>query len=1516
MRSRETDLTPAQRDELKAFASMPDDQIDTTDIPEIRDWSGAVRGLLHMSASDRREALRRLKSRRIEDARFDESGSGEWARYDWAPPTGYIGAYIAQETRKTLDAYRSQPIWVTEHANHEEDTARGGYARRQLFELVQNGADALSGSGGGRIWIGLTGNYLYCADEGQPIDQDGVRALMSAYLSPKRGTDEIGRFGMGFKSVLGVTDTPEFFSRSGSFRFDRTKAAEMVRPIVPDAERYPTLRLPEAIDPESEIEADPILGELMGWASNIVRLPLRVEAFKSLDGQMEDFPGEFLLFVEHVTELTLQNDIRGTSRTFKLSLEDNAYFLSDGEKNTRWIVVRDIHELSSEALSDSRSLDDTGQVPISWAAPLDNLGEPGRFWAFFPTVTTSLLAGILNAPWKTNEDRQNLLEGIYNRELVDAAASMVARTLPSLSTEDDPGLHLDALPRRREAGDNEHSIRLRSSLYSILEERDVVPDQEGVLRRILAISYAPENLTGSGALQRWADCESRPANWLHHSALTPTRQARLGLTTSSYNQPDWKWPHLRRAPISKWLEALTTNTDTEQASIQASMDAIQIAVELRDSLGESNDLGAIVFTSSKSWVKPDPDVVFLGGGDPSIGLSVVHPRLQEDPTTLGTLRRLGITPPSPETVFRSIVAGWSPDRSDAGHYDHVTRAEYQGWMDRYWDLIRENVPEDTLHKFPRPPKGSWWSLLDFAVEFLKDGQAEPPAYENWFDTYWTMFWGLSRDIDPHEAVDIIRGSDRDWRDLLRVQTVGGQWRLLVDSLLPGPVVPADGSRDGGIAIDIDSYRECIPLLQRLGAVDSPESGRELYGSRYKRFRYRCRQEFLRQEGLPRNPREGMLNFTSKLTSGPLDVMESLSDEGRVEYTWRLLDLPDTYLPWTMRHDTQDIYPAMNFPSPALDALRQYGRISVDGEIRELSEALGDSSSSSAVLEKLLSHPKSAQISNAFGIPDVDDVSDDDYEYWLPIDVVKSARGKVSSYETDELRLLAAVGEPELRKGLPDSLVDILEVENDGHLNGLQIARAAIATFHTGALREFRDALNYLDPPRRWAGSPGAIAFVKSLGFDDAWAMEPSARRDPYIDVEGPVQLPSLHPYQRRIVTRVRELIRSNGSDSERRGMISLPTGSGKTRVAVQSIVEAIKEDEFSDGILWVADRDELCEQAVESWQQVWRSEGVQGSRLRISRMWGGQPTPLPTADMHVIVATIQTLSARIARQPERYEFLADFKLLVFDEAHRSVAPTFTSVMQELGLTRWRRAQEPILLGLTATPYRGRDERETERLANRYGSNRLDEGAFSSPDPEEVIKELQDMRVLARAEHETIQGGRFHLSGNELRLSENVPWLPQSVEARIAGDVERTQRIVETYRSRVSSDWPTLMFATSVEHSKTIAALLTSKGVSARAVSAETDTSVRRRIVDEFRSGQIKVLVNYGIFREGFDAPKTRAIIVARPVYSPNLYFQMIGRGLRGVKNGGNDRCLILNVSDNIDNFQRKLAFSELDWLWD
>ena len=51
------------------------------------------------------------------------------------------------------------------------------------------------------------------------------------------------------------------------------------------------------------------------------------------------------------------------------------------------------------------------------------------------------------------------------------------------------------------------------------------------------------------------------------------------------------------------------------------------------------------------------------------------------------------------------------------------------------------------------------------------------------------------------------------------------------------------------------------------------------------------------------------------------------------------------------------------------------------------------------------------------------------------------------------------------------------------------------------------------------------------------------------------------------------------------------------------------------------------------------------------------------------------------------------------------------------------------------------------------------------------------------------------------------------------------------------------------------------------------------------------------------------------VVSPLLYQQMIGRGLRGPLNGGKERCLIVNVADNVLQFGEELAFRRFDYLW-
>jgi superfamily II DNA or RNA helicase len=97
------------------------------------------------------------------------------------------------------------------------------------------------------------------------------------------------------------------------------------------------------------------------------------------------------------------------------------------------------------------------------------------------------------------------------------------------------------------------------------------------------------------------------------------------------------------------------------------------------------------------------------------------------------------------------------------------------------------------------------------------------------------------------------------------------------------------------------------------------------------------------------------------------------------------------------------------------------------------------------------------------------------------------------------------------------------------------------------------------------------------------------------------------------------------------------------------------------------------------------------------------------------------------------------------------------------------------------------------------------------------------------------------------------------------------------------------------------------GVSAAAVSGDTDPTSRRWFIKSFIDGNLQVLCNHSALTTGFDAPATDLIVIARPVFSPSLYMQMVGRGMRGPVNGGKARCRILTVQDNLDQFTDMLA---------
>ena len=354
----------------------------------------------------------------------------------------------------------------------------------------------LIGSSNGRIAIVLTKTALYCANEGTPIDGDGIDAILNSHISLKRGS-EIGRFGLGFKSVLGVCSAPQFFSRSASFGFDADLAAKQILSIVPDAQRLPTLRISWPLDAQAAAASDSVLAELMAWATTVVKLPLNSSSTGWLHEDLRQFPAEFLLFSSHVGTLTFEDRTDGYARSITLrNLEDGRIELKEGESTSIWKVFHKQHIPSKAARADAGELADRELLPLAWAVPMQGRNARGRFWAFFPTEYFTTLSGIVNAPWKTNEDRQNLLTGVFNEELIDEIAKIIAIKLPELMVGNDPGRYLDLLPARGREAPNWADELITERVYYYASGLASLPDQNGVLQLPGHLNLHPGTLTG------------------------------------------------------------------------------------------------------------------------------------------------------------------------------------------------------------------------------------------------------------------------------------------------------------------------------------------------------------------------------------------------------------------------------------------------------------------------------------------------------------------------------------------------------------------------------------------------------------------------------------------------------------------------------------------------------------------------------------------------------------------------------------------------------------------------------------------------------------------------------------------------------------------------------------------------------------------------------------------------------------------------------------------------------------
>jgi DNA repair protein RadD len=456
--------------------------------------------------------------------------------------------------------------------------------------------------------------------------------------------------------------------------------------------------------------------------------------------------------------------------------------------------------------------------------------------------------------------------------------------------------------------------------------------------------------------------------------------------------------------------------------------------------------------------------------------------------------------------------------------------------------------------------------------------------------------------------------------------------------------------------------------------------------------------------------------------------------------------------------------------------------------------------------------------------------------------------------------------------------------------------------------------------RRWhPGKRWARHFVRSLGLPTALAGIAGPRNEPEILEAEPFRpLPPLEDFQDELRQAVLGVLDS--AHGHNRGILTLPTGAGKTRTATEALTEWLPSNP-GKGVLWIAQSEELCEQAVQAFREVWVDRGARADGPRepliLARLWGSGRGI--RNDAAVTVASIQKLHAIYrrddddVRREELQELAEQTGVVVVDEAHRALAPTYGDVLRFLGIDLGGTGASSMpLLGLTATPYRAVDE-ETRRLARRFHGRLLASSVLGS-DP---VDELRRRCVLSSPIHSVIEhAGRAISVSDDPRYEEHFERFNDfhpDLLRRLGEDVVRNRRLLDVLL-QLPADWPTLFFGCSVEQATAVALLLRRAGRNAGIVTAETRTATRRHRIEQFRAGELSVLSNYGVLTTGFDAPLVRAVVVARPTASPVLYEQMIGRGMRGSRFGGTDECSVIDVEDNI-RFDGQMAYARYALYW-
>lgn len=612
------------------------------------------------------------------------------------------------------------------------------------------------------------------------------------------------------------------------------------------------------LDAVGERATDPVLDQLLGWATTVVRLPLLRGAAERLghdmhqaegDGRRE-FPARFQLFSHHVGTVILEDHrpMPPVRREITVKHEGFRHTIHEqrtGQRLARsdWKVFSKEHRPTEVARASAGEMHDRGTIDIAWAVP-EYTGDEvltvpkgrGEFWSFFPTKYPMTLSGALNGAWKTNEDRQNLLDASpFNQEIIQVAARLVVDSLPHLAPKQDPGAYLPLLPGRPRESEtlNWADQYLTEQIWQMTAQRPSLPDQNGTLRVPHELRLHPD-AGGQGKLsfewlRMWNAYPGRPTDWVHPSV--EAAEIRSGKVEHIL-----KVAKRQRESIRHWLEALVTDDSADASAV-----AIRILAEMirtASPFAAEARTARIVLTESHGMVAPVAGKVFRRSVQDGLkdDLVYVDPRLSDDVSLATSLGEIGIR------------------EADA-------RGRFVGVLDQ--------------------------------------------GFDNYSPQDWTRFWELFHSAGGSHVTSEIRSRVSAPLETLFVRTVDGRFHRMKDCLLPGPVVPDDGSRDAHVAVDMHFHSDDTVVFREFGLRNRPAGGyrpdRETWFEEYRTAVYEAYCRALASNAT--RPQQHRLKVEGAAIGGPLHLLPLLSEEGKAAFVKALPDeaVIDT---WTRQFGAQ------------------------------------------------------------------------------------------------------------------------------------------------------------------------------------------------------------------------------------------------------------------------------------------------------------------------------------------------------------------------------------------------------------------------------------------------------------------------------------------------------------------------------------------------------------------------------------------------------------------------------------